>query len=256
VYRILHRIAKMDGAIYIGTAGWNIRKDYVPLFPGQGSHLERYAQSFNAVEINSSFYKEHNPVTYARWAAAVPPEFRFSVKLSRYFTHEKKLAETGERLRSTLLAVAELGPKFGVLLVQLPPSLKFEARTAEKFFGDLRALYEGPLAIEPRHLTWTDERALNLLERERICKVLADPEPCPLSQPFVSDLIYYRLHGSPEIYRSNYECERLNKIESEMRNAAQTAAVSQTWCIFDNTTFGYATVNAYDLDRRLRVPPQ
>ena len=69
---------------YIGTAGWNVRKDAPALFlgdgPGGSSHLQRYARGMNCVEINSTFYREHQPKTWARWAATVPDDFRFAVK--------------------------------------------------------------------------------------------------------------------------------------------------------------------------------
>src|SRR4051812_8552502 len=110
----------------IGTAGWAIRKEFSDLFSGPGSHLERYAKVFNAVELNSSFYRDHQAATYERWANAVPEDFRFSVKLNRLFTHQNKLEVNGQVLFETLHSVLRLGRKLGCLLVQLPPSLSFE----------------------------------------------------------------------------------------------------------------------------------
>src|SRR6188768_857106 len=79
--------------IRIGTAGWSLYKPPAGRFPGTGSHLERYAAMFDAVEINSSFYRPHKPETYARWAASVPAGFRFAVKLPKAITHERRLVE-------------------------------------------------------------------------------------------------------------------------------------------------------------------
>ena len=84
------------GARLIGCAGWSIHKDVAGAFPDEGSHLERYAAVFPAVEINSSFYRPHQPQTYARWAASVPEAFRFSVKLPRSITHDARLRDVGE----------------------------------------------------------------------------------------------------------------------------------------------------------------
>src|SRR5690349_12428290 len=69
--------------VRVGCAGWSLPKEHADRFPAEGSHLERYAACFPAVEINSSFYKPHRPTTYARWAASVPPDFRFSVKVPK-----------------------------------------------------------------------------------------------------------------------------------------------------------------------------
>jgi uncharacterized protein YecE (DUF72 family) len=99
----------MKPEIYIGTAGWSIPSSLAQRFPGSGTHLERYARIFNAVEINSSFYRDHQIKTYERWAKSVPPDFRFSVKLSRYFTQEMRLKETGPKLAKTLEGIKGLG---------------------------------------------------------------------------------------------------------------------------------------------------
>src|SRR3954469_8738705 len=116
--------------MWIGTAGWSIPKEHAAPFPTTGSHLERYAQVFNAVEINTSFYRPHRRETYERWAASVPADFRFAVKLPRTMTQERRLEDCGDLLDRFVSEVEGLGPKLGVVLVQLPPSLAFEADVA------------------------------------------------------------------------------------------------------------------------------
>ena len=83
-----------DDTIRIGCAGWNLPKAHADAFPPEGSHLERYAGVFDSVEINSSFYRSHRAQTYARWAASVPPTFRFAVKLPCTITHAHRLGGT------------------------------------------------------------------------------------------------------------------------------------------------------------------
>jgi uncharacterized protein YecE (DUF72 family) len=234
----------MKPEIYIGTAGWSIPPQLAKRFPGTGTHLERYSRIFNAVEINSSFYLDHQIKTYQRWADSVPPDFRFSVKLSRYFTQEMRLKDTGAKLIETLDAIKGLGRKWGVLLIQLPPSLGFNARDAEKFFSKIRQLYKGAIAIEPRHMSWANPKALKLYKELKIEKVSADPERCPSTFESKS-LAYLRLHGSPVIYKSNYGSKALAKYASELKDAS----AKKRWCIFDNTTFGFATENALQLTR-------
>src|SRR3712207_233027 len=90
----------------IGTAGRSIPKEHAAPFPATGSHLERYARTLNAVEINLSFYRPHRTATYERWAALVPEEFRFGVKIPKAITHERRLKNAGDLLDRFLLEVA------------------------------------------------------------------------------------------------------------------------------------------------------
>src|SRR5690606_19704194 len=138
-----NRPAPREPGIRVGCAGWAIPKPQAERFPGPGSHLERYARRFAAVEINSSFYRPHRPATYARWAASVAEGFRFSVKMPREITHRRRLREVGEPLDRFLGEAGALGSKLGVLLVQLPPSLRFEPPVAEAFLSALRDRYDG-----------------------------------------------------------------------------------------------------------------
>src|SRR5206468_3530182 len=124
--------------VYIGVAGWSVPKQHAAGFPAEGSHLERYARCFPAVEINSSFYRPHQPKTYARWAASVPQDFRFAVKVPKEITHTRRLIGTPELLDRFIGEVSTLGDRLGPLLVQLPPSLKCNVGTVREFFEVLR----------------------------------------------------------------------------------------------------------------------
>lgn len=158
----------------IGTAGWNLPRHHRHHFPVEGSHLERYAARFDAVEINSTFHRPHRPSTYARWAASVPPSFRFSVKLPKAITHGHRLSGARELVDAFREEVAPLGERFGCLLVQLPPSLELGMRTAERFFACLRKRFDGAIAVEPRHASWFTAQAQRLLVDHRISRVVAD----------------------------------------------------------------------------------
>src|SRR5579875_3870002 len=87
-----------SGTFRIGCAGWSLPKEHSDRFPADGTHLVRYAARFPAVEINSSFYRPHRPATYARWAASVPADFRFSVKVPKAATHERRLVDVNDVL--------------------------------------------------------------------------------------------------------------------------------------------------------------
>lgn len=223
--------------IYSGTAAWTIPKIAAEHFPSEGSHLERYFSRLNCVEINSSFYKDHQPKSYKKWADATPENFRFSVKLNKRFTHECGLEIDEIDLMENLTGISELGEKFGVLLLQFPKSQDFHFDHMKTFYRTIRKVFKGPVALEARNMTWMNEDSIELIKQYNISKVTADPEKCPVDLP--SQIKYYRLHGSPDIYKSDYDEEFLNNLYDEMESAT-----TDVWCIFDNTTFGYATLNA------------
>ncbi|HYW30016.1 MAG TPA: DUF72 domain-containing protein, partial [Gemmatimonas sp.] len=215
-------------SLVIGTAGWSLPRDAQGAFPEAGTHLQRYAAVLHGVEINSSFYRPHRPATYARWAASVPKGFRFSIKVPRSITHEGKLADRGELLEPFLEQVASLGAALGPLLVQLPPSLQFDSAVAGAFLELLRELHTGDVVLEPRHATWFSPDADVLLQSFAVARVAADPARVPeAAEPGGSlDIVYYRLHGSPVIYRSSYEPAYLQRLAQRLdawraRGAAQ-----------------------------------
>src|SRR6476661_9254278 len=84
--------------ILIGCAGWAIPKKHASEFPTEGSHLARYAGRLPAVEINSSFYRPHQPATYVKWAASVPDDFQFAVKVPKAATHDRRLVDVEDIL--------------------------------------------------------------------------------------------------------------------------------------------------------------
>lgn len=237
------------GPIRVGCAGWSLPRSEQERFPGAGSHLERYAARFPAVEINSSFHRPHRPATYARWSASVPSAFRFSVKVPKAITHGLRLREAEGLLDSFLAEASPLGDKLGCLLVQLPPSLELEVPVAERFFAALRSRSPVAVACEPRHPSWFTAEADELLERLGVARVAADPARVPAAAEPGGwpGLAYYRLHGSPRIYYSEYSEEFLEVLASRLREDS----ARPVWCIFDNTTLGAATGNALGLLSRL-----
>lgn len=233
--------------ILVGCAGWSLPRAAQDRFGPGESHLARYATRFALTEINSSFHRPHQPALYAKWAAAVPADFRFSAKLPRAITHERRLAGCDAPLAQFLEQVGALGARLACLLVQLPPSLAFERGVAQPFLELLRARFAGALALEPRHASWFGSDADALLRDLRIARVLADPvrhEPgrWPGGWP---QLVYLRLHGSPRVYYSAYETPLLRALAARVRAAEAEGA--EVWCIFDNTASGAATDNALDL---------
>jgi uncharacterized protein YecE (DUF72 family) len=228
----------------VGTAGWSIAGRYRDSLPASGTQLGRYSQRLNATEINSCFNRSHRRQTYERWAGSVPDGFRFSVKLPRTITHERRLVDCQALLEQFLGEAGGLGAKLSVLLVQLPPSLAFDAVVAGTFFRTMREMTGLGIAFEPRHASWFDGEAVALLQALRVARVAADPArhaggEVPAGWP---GLAYFRLHGSPRVYFSDYEAETLAGIEGQLHEFA--AAGAEVWCIFDNTAASHALGNA------------
>lgn len=246
-----HADSSLAATLLLGTAGWGLpRASQHRFFSADpaDSHLERYARSLSAVEINSSFYRPHQRTTYERWAAATPPAFRFSAKLPRSITHTAGLKGGESLLQAFLEQVYGLGERLGCLLIQLPPSLTMDIATADAFFGSLRRSHgQGGIAVEPRHASWFSPQADALLAHWRAARVLADPvlyDPGRMPGGW-SGLVYCRLHGSPRTYYSAYDSALIDALAQRLLAAANEA--ESVWCIFDNTASGAAAENALDL---------
>lgn len=235
----------------VGCAGWAIPGKYQGLFGPGDSLLARYATRFSVVEINTSFYRPHMAKTYERWSASVPTSFRFSVKIPREISHELALRSTTPALDRFLGEVQGLGDKLGGLLLQLPPSLIFDARSGSTFFRLLRARSNAPVACEPRHASWFSEKATVLLARYELDLVWADPTPVAKAQASASSepRRYWRLHGSPRIYYSSYSDKALAELASVISSAIEVTRPQ--WVIFDNTAHGFAIPNAMRLQALL-----
>ncbi|MDB5842382.1 MAG: hypothetical protein JWQ23_4334 [Herminiimonas sp.] len=245
-----HGEKSMSGKILIGCAGWSVPSAAGASFPAQGSHLERYGAVFNCVEINTSFYRPHRPDTYARWRDSVPDDFRFSVKVPRTITHQARLKDSEALLDRFLAEAGNLEQKLGCLLVQLPPSLQFDEEIVSHFFALLRTRVTLPVVCEPRHATWGNAAAGAVLARAGVAYAEADPVVVnPAATDTRPEIVYVRLHGSPDIYRSSYPEETLAAVAVSL--AAAAAAGQQAWCIFDNTANGAAVPNALSLRARL-----
>ena len=238
----------MPAPVLVGCAGWSIPSAHAHLFGEGDSQLARYATRFPVVEINSTFYRPHLPATFERWAATVPKGFRFSAKLPRAITHDARLRGVGGALDAFLEQVGHLGDRLGGLLVQLPPSLRHDARTASTFFAMLRRRTGLPLACEPRHASWFEPGVDALWTRYRVARVAADPARLPAASVPGGDCSqwsYWRWHGSPRIYYSAYGEAALDALAGALRGRSRPGAPA--WCILDNTAAGHAIPNAATL---------
>jgi uncharacterized protein YecE (DUF72 family) len=245
---------------FVGTAGWTVPKQHLALFSALGegakrSHLERYASRLRCAEINSSFHRPHRRTTWERWAATTPDDFRFAVKAPKAVTHVAKLVNTGGALLEFFDAVRGLGNKLGPVLVQLPPKLPFDEGVAHEFFTTLRELHLGAVVLEPRHPSWFNASVDRLLRSFEIARVAADP---PKGSKLAArpggwkDPCYWRLHGAPRIYYSEYDDHWLQTFAQQLQLLQDVSLNKETWVIFDNTALGHATANAIRMETALR----
>ena len=235
----------------IGTAGWTLPKQHGHLFPAEGTHLERCATGFRCAEINSSFHRPHMLKTWQRWAACTPDDFRFAVKVPKTITHTAKLINCGALLQEFLEQARGLGEKLGPLLVQLPPKQAYDEGVAHEFFTTLRELHNGPVVLEPRNATWFAPEIDRMLRAFEVSRVAADPakaSPLAGTPGGWPRLRYWRLHGAPRTYYSEYSAAFLKKFAKMLHEPTRA---EETWVIFDNTALGHGTANAFELQQIL-----
>ncbi len=207
--------------ISLGTSAWSYPDWTGILYPhGLPRHqwLAWYARFFNAVEVDSTFYHPPTPKVAADWVAATPPEFTFTLKLSREITHQHRLREAGPLLCSFLEGAEPLGEKLGAILIQLPAGFhpRSDAEALRRFVHQLPQGW--PFAIEFRDEAWAHEaRIVHALQARNVCWAWTDTEPYSHQAegafewlPLTADFLYLRLLGD---LKTKYDPEGKRIIE-------------------------------------------
>jgi uncharacterized protein YecE (DUF72 family) len=233
--------------IRVGTAGWGFPTRLNDFFSGDASKLERYSRVFDVVEINSTFYRLHRADTLQRWSDSVPEDFRFSLKLPRSITHKRKLIGFESEFTQFVDLSLNLRHNLGPILIQLPPTLDFDDNAAPAFIERVAAETRAKFLIEPRHATWFSPAVDAILKQNGISRVAADPARAEVDAfPRANeDVAYFRLHGTPRIYYSQYDRAALDLWFARVRDAQ--SRTKDVWCIFDNTALGFAWEDALTL---------
>lgn len=198
--------------IFAGTCAWSFddwRDVFYPHALPRDRWLEFYARPLNAVEMDSTFYHLPSAETVEHWSALTPPDFRFCPKLPKTLSHEKRLEDPAPEIAMMRRLSAELGPRLGCALLQLPPSFHARAHEEKILRAFLRAWPEDiPLAVEFRHESWDTPSAARVLEDHDVAWVWADNLPLGAEKhagfgflPVTARHLYLRLLGD---FRTKY----------------------------------------------------
>ena len=241
-------ITMSKGRIRIGTSGWNYDHWLGAFYPKgtrQQHLLAVYAELFDSVEINRTFYQLPSAKAVAAWREQTPAGFLFAAKASRYLTHMKKLKDPGEPLARLLGCVEALGEKLGPLLFQLPPRWRVNPDRLERF---LERLPDGHrYAFEFRDPSWHDDRILELLSKRDAAFCIFDlaGERSPIE--VTAGFVYIRLHGPGAAYQGSYDGRTLSGWAR--RILAWSEAGKDVYCYFDNDEKAYAPHDALRLKK-------
>ena len=244
---------RTSGQFWAGTSGLVLPVPNKAAFPEgfrDQPRLTYYASLFNSLEINSSFYKVPMPATFEKWAATVPEDFQFTVKLGRHITHEKDFVFNPIDIDNFMAAANRLGTKKGCLLIQLPPGIhnsKQNTEYLEVLLG--RILQSDPthswkLAVEFRHSSWYKKGIYHLLDAFWASIVLQDMPASAIATPNDNGFIYIRFHGPAGDYKGGYAADYLQAYAKRMNG---WLTEGKDVYVYFNNTIGDAVVNLKDL---------
>jgi uncharacterized protein YecE (DUF72 family) len=233
----------MSLRIHIGTSGWHYnhwKGNFYDADIRPEAMLDSYVQHFDTVEINNSFYRLPSKEAVKKWVRQTPSQFVFSIKASRYITHNRKLKEPEETLLRFLEMTKGFGRKLGPILFQLPPSWKANEGRLKEFLGALpkRRRY----AFELRNQTWHTPRVLQILEQAGAAFCIFELNGFRSATHLTSDFVYVRLHGPGNAYQGNYPRSVL--ANWARRIGAWAKEENDVFFYFDNDQRGYAAKNA------------
>jgi uncharacterized protein YecE (DUF72 family) len=245
-----------NNKIYIGTSGWvypHWDKVFYPSELKNEDRLKYFSQYFNTTEINYSFYRLPKPEHYKKWHQETPNDFVFSLKVSRFITHLKKLKNINQPWQKFLNNALNLKSKLGPFLFQFPTNFKLSELNYAKIESFLVHSKTGAskrkeslqYAFEFRHNSWFNSKIVRLFKEHDVALVSADSSDYPKSEEATASFVYLRMHGSQELFPSDYSEKEL-KLLSQRIKQYQRAGLT-VYCYFNNDSRGYAVKNAQRL---------
>lgn len=236
--------------IRIGCSGWSYQHWRGLFYPEDlpaSRWFDFYADHFDTVELNNSFYRLPKPETFRAWRDQAPGGFCYAVKANRYITHTKKLKDPEEPLRRFFTAARELGPALGPVLYQLPPRWKANAERLEAFLGRLP---DDVLHVfEFRDQSWHADEILDLLDAHGAAFCTHDMPGLDVPRRATGPAAYVRFHGATGKYQGRYGKRGLKRWAE--RIAEQAEAGRDVWAYFNNDPEAHAIADANDLAEML-----
>ena len=236
----------MTGKVHIGCSGWiyrHWRERFYPPKLAQHRWFAFYAETFDTVELNTSFYHLPRAESFTKWRDQAPPGFRYAVKAPRFITHMKKLKDCAEPVGEFLGRARNLGPAIGPILYQLPPRWAFNRERLEAFFdllpSDLTHVFEF------REKSWLVAETLQLLDRYGASFCVQDMAGSATERWAVGRIAYVRFHGGVGKYWGRYSDETLLSWSDWI--AEQARGGRPVWCYFNNDIDGHAIHDAQTL---------
>jgi uncharacterized protein YecE (DUF72 family) len=234
------------GRAFIGTSGWSYRHWRGPFYPEALSpkgHLEFYAERFDTVEVNGTFYRLIARETLAAWREQTPPGFVFACKGSRFLTHMKRLTDCGQGLERYFERVTALEHKLGPIVFQLPVHFRPNPERLAEFLGCLPQ--DRRYAFEFRDPAWFTSEIVALLRRRNAALCLYEFAGREAPLEITADFVYIRLHGPDGAYQGSYGEPALEawakRIDAWRRRG------HDAYCYFANDDRGFAPHNALRL---------
>ena len=239
--------------IRIGTSGWHYDHWIGRLYPEKlrkDKWLEHYAEHFDTVEVNNTYYHLPREQTMLNWHDRVPPGFLFAVKASRYITHVKKLQDTDAEVERFLDLARRLGDRLGPVLYQLPPSLHKDVARLDRFITSLPSPDQA--VFEFRHSSWYDQETFDLLNERGAALCVHDMDGKAPPRVVTGAMVYIRLHGPAGRYAGDYTDAMLQDWADWMTR--QIGVVRAIYVYFNNDVGGHALKNARTLRRIMGLP--
>jgi uncharacterized protein YecE (DUF72 family) len=233
-------------SIFIGTSGWYYDHWENVLYPPGLAKSERftvYASEFNSVEINATFYRFPSDTMVNGWNNKAPENFIYAVKANRIITHIRKLKNAEDALEKFIEAISPLGNKLGVVLFQLPPSLKQDTPLLKDFLTLLP--HFPPSCFEFRHDSWECAETYDLLRKAGIGHVVVSKKDYPFNEVHTTRIAYYRLHGPEQMCASPYSEAWLQSLADRLVSLSHIGM--NCFVFFNNDIGGHAVYNARSL---------
>jgi uncharacterized protein YecE (DUF72 family) len=191
----------------VGCSGWNYRSWKGRFYPERlpaAQWLRFYAQHFDTVEVNNTFYRLPESPTFEAWRAQTPDGFLMAVKASRFLTHMKRLRDPAEPLERLFTRAGVLGDRLGPVLYQLPANFHIDLERLDGFLRAVPSSWNGRRVrhvMEFRHRSWYVADTFELLTQRKVALCLHDKLDSAIDRPFVGDFVYVRFHGTSGRYR-------------------------------------------------------